>query len=169
MPKAILVAMEPREPKVCVPLTTGAWGQRTTCQDLRSRGWWVRRSKVNRRWLLVLILVVACGRVETPRFEIVGLALSGPSCPVETDPPDPTCAPQPVVGATIEALDEAGDLIASADTAADGHFALSLPPGDYTLVPQPVEGLLGLPSPIAVSVVDEPVDLGVIEYDTGIR
>ena len=95
--------------------------------------------------------------------------MSGPSCPVETNPPDPACAPQPVVGALIEAFDEAGDLIASAETTADGHFVLSLPPGDYTLVPQPLEGFMGLPSPIAVSVVDEPVELIVFEYDTGIR
>lgn len=122
-----------------------------------------------RMWLAVLILVAACAETEVVIFEVSGLALAGPTCPVETNPPDPACAPRPVVGAVIEALDSSESVQASAVTGDDGGFTLSLPAGDYTIVAQSAEGLMGVPSPLEVTVVDGPVDLGVLEYDTGIR
>ena len=49
-------------------------------------------------------------------------------------------------------------------------FTLALPAGEYQLVPQPVEGLLGTASPIAIVVVDgAPLEPVTIVYDTGIR
>ena len=71
------------------------------------------------------------------------LATAGPVCPVETNPPDPACAPRPVAGAEIRVLDAGGQTIGSVVTAADGSAFLGLAPGSYTVQPQPVEGLMG--------------------------
>ena len=124
---------------------------------------------MSRMWIMVLVLVAACGGGESSTFEVSGVALAGPTCPVETEPPDPACAPRPVVGAAIDAFDSSDSVYASTVTGDSGEFTLSLPSGDYTIVPQSVEGLMGVASPIEISVVDGPVDLGVLEYDTGIR
>jgi hypothetical protein len=100
-----------------------------------------------------------------------GSATAGPVCPVER-PGDSSCAPRPVVGATIVVTRQSGAEVARATTMADGSFSVDLPPGDYVLVPQPVEGLMGTAEPIAVSVAANGSPLPspvVIQYDTGIR
>ena len=67
-------------------------------------------------------------------------------------------------------VDAQGQEVARTTSDAEGAFTLSLVAGEYQLVPQPVEGLLGTASPIPVVVVEgaevEPVT---IVYDTGIR
>ncbi|HEY7563468.1 MAG TPA: carboxypeptidase-like regulatory domain-containing protein [Acidimicrobiia bacterium] len=115
-----------------------------------------------------MILVVACGQPPEVGFEVTGVALAGPVCPVETNPPDPACAPRPVVAAVIEALNSAGSSVASTSTGDDGRFRLTLPEGQYTIVASAVEGLMGTPSPLTVTV-SGPTDVGVLSYDTGIR
>ena len=96
-------------------------------------------------------------------------ALASPICPVETDPPTLGCVPQPVIGATIIATDTQGNEVASGVTSGDGLVIISLPPGSYTLVPQPVEGFLGT-APTVEIVVTDAVPLQVqVNYDTGIR
>ncbi len=66
----------------------------------------------------------------------------------------------------------AGSEVVRVRTAADGSFAIALPVGDFVLVPQPVEGLLGTADRVSLSV---PANgppapaLLEIEYDTGIR
>lgn len=117
---------------------------------------------------LLVIVVTGCGRPSGPGFEVSGIALAGPVCPVETDPPDPGCAPRPVSAATIEAHDSTGSSVASTVTGDDGRFAMTLPAGEYTIVAAPVEGLMGTPAPVQVTVAGE-VDIGVLAYDTGIR
>jgi hypothetical protein len=116
-----------------------------------------------------LVVVFACGGGESPTFEVSGVALAGPTCPVETNPPDPACAPRPVAGAVIDAFDSSESLYASAVTGDSGQFTFALPAGEYTIVAQPMQGLMGVAPPVEISVVDAPVDLGVLEYDTGIR
>ena len=100
-----------------------------------------------------------------------GIATAGPVCPVER-PGDPGCAPRPVAGAILIVGGKGGSEVARITTGPDGRFALGLPPGDYTLTPQPVGGLLGTARPIRLSVgapgSPTPAPLKV-EYDTGIR
>ncbi|MGI8516874.1 MAG: carboxypeptidase-like regulatory domain-containing protein [Acidimicrobiia bacterium] len=127
------------------------------------------RKPIRRLCCVLLLLVVACGGSEVGTFEVSGVALAGPTCPVETDPPDPACAPRPVVGAVIDALDSSDAIKSSTTTDEDGAFTLALPQGDFTIVPQPAEGVMGAPSPVEITVVDGPIDLGVLAYDTGIR
>jgi len=64
--------------------------------------------------------------------DLVGRLSLGPTCPVEraNDPCDPVARPAPV---TLVALNVAGDEAGRTTSLADGSFALSLTPGQYTL------------------------------------
>jgi hypothetical protein len=101
---------------------------------------------------------------------VSGTVTAGPTCPLVTDPPNPSCADRPVAGAVLVVTTLAGVEVDRTTSDAEGRFALSLPPGTYRLEPQPVEGLMGTAEPVEFTV--EPgapaLDL-VIGYDTGIR
>ena len=101
---------------------------------------------------------------------VSGTVTAGPTCPVVTDPPDPSCADRPVDGAVLVVTTLAGVEVGRTTSDAEGHFALSLAPGAYRLEPQPVEGLMGTAAPVEFSVElgTPPLDL-VVGYDTGIR
>jgi len=106
---------------------------------------------------------------QTPAGGVVidGRVHAGPTCPVQKVPPDPACADRPVVGAVLVVKTVAGVEVARATSAADGTFRLSLPAGDYVLVPQPVQGYIGTASPIPFHAEDgAAID---VSYDTGIR
>lgn len=98
-----------------------------------------------------------------------GVVLRGPICPVVTDPPDPDCADQPVVGATLVFTTLDGTEVARATTDASGEFSVELAPGAYRLVAQPVEGLMGTPAPIDFGVEAGVMSELTVGYDTGIR
>ncbi len=119
------------------------------------------------------LVLGACSPVPSPvaKVHLTGRATAGPVCPVEQVPPDPNCAPRPVAGAVLVVVTAAGAEVARVRTAADGSFAFDVPEGDYTLVPQPVEGLMGTAPPIPFSArrggpPPAPLD---VQYDTGIR
>jgi len=118
----------------------------------------------------VAVLLHACAPpspVASPVGGISGIALAGPTCPVER-PGDPACAPRPVAGATILIRDATGADVATVVTDAAGRFQVTLSPGDYTVVGQPVEGLMGHPEPLHVNVAEGDVTIE-LSYDTGIR
>ena len=100
---------------------------------------------------------------------VAGLVLAGPVCPVVQSPPDPACADRPVVGAVIVALDASGREVARASSGADGRYRIPLPPGTYTLVPQPVDGFMGTASTVIVEVRTGSTTMADLAYDTGIR
>lgn len=101
---------------------------------------------------------------------IRGVVIAGPTCPVVSDPPDPDCADRPVAGAVLLILNDAGEEVARITSAEDGSFAVPLAPGLYRVVPQPVEGLMGIAEELEVVVaVGEPAGDLTIAYDTGIR
>ena len=96
-----------------------------------------------------------------------GVVLAGPTCPVEQAGQSP-CV-RSVSGATILALDSARHEVGRAVSDAGGAFFLRLPPGNYEIVPQAVEGLIGVAAETTVTVPDgAPVELD-LQYDTGIR
>jgi len=124
--------------------------------------------------LLIATLVAGCATPRTApsvvEHEVTGYVHAGPVCPVAQDPPDPACADRPVAGATLLAVDAAGVTFGETRTDAAGRFTMALPAGTWTLVPQPVEGLLGTAPPLEF-VLDRdaaPIELDVA-YDTGIR
>jgi hypothetical protein len=98
---------------------------------------------------------------------IQGHALAGPTCPVAR-PNDPACADRPLAGVTVIVLTTFGTEAARATTDANGSFVFSLPPGPYTIEPQPVDGMMRGPGPFPVVVGDAVLTVD-IPYDTGIR
>jgi hypothetical protein len=101
---------------------------------------------------------------------VQGRVTAGPTCPVETVPPDPACAERPVTGAVLVFTTASGGEVARATSGADGAFSVELAPGSYTVTAQPVEGLMGTPAPMDVEVVaGQPMTELQVSYDTGIR
>ncbi len=98
---------------------------------------------------------------------ITGVA--GPTCPVEQVPPDPACAPRPVVGAVILIRDRHGNDVGTATLDASGSASIELPPGDYVVHATEVQGLTGTPEPRQAVVADGFATPVVLAYDTGIR
>jgi hypothetical protein len=127
-----------------------------------------------RAWMVlvaVAVLLAACGPgpspVASPVGAISGTAHAGPTCPVER-PGDPACAPRPLAGATILIRDATGSDVATIITDAAGRFRVAVPPGVYTVIGQPVEGLMGNPGPVDIEVAEGDVTVE-LSYDTGIR
>lgn len=125
--------------------------------------------------LLAMAVLSACaapdgsGATSGPRYAVSGYAHAGPVCPVEQIPPDPSCADRPVVGAVLVFRAADGRRVAQATTGPDGSFAVTLAPGRYTLIPQPVNGLVGTAAEQDLLIVDAPL-VGIdLSYDTGIR
>jgi hypothetical protein len=119
--------------------------------------------------LLMAVLSISCGAEPEGGITVSGLAEAGPVCPVETNPPDPACAPRPVVGAVVVAVAESGDRFETT-TGPDGRFSFTLAAGGYEIIAEPANGLMGTPEPIEVDVISPgPIDVGVLMYDTGIR
>lgn len=98
---------------------------------------------------------------------IEGRVLAGPTCPV-VKLNDPSCDDRPVPGATLVILDARGAEVARVVTDVDGHYAVTLPSGPYTIEPQPVEGFFRGAEPLAVTVGDGVITVD-ISFDTGIR
>ena len=123
----------------------------------------------------VVLVLAACsaGAASSTAAKVTvrGSATAGPTCPVER-PGDSACAPRPVAGATIIVRTGAGTELARLTTAADGTFSVDLAAGDYRLVPQPVEGILGTADEVTVTVPASgspaPAEI-LVRYDTGIR
>ena len=61
-----------------------------------------------------------------------GYAHVGPTCPVETSPPDPACADRPYVG-TFVVESVGGRAVTDVTTGSDGRFSVGLAPGSYNL------------------------------------
>ncbi len=112
---------------------------------------------------------VAPGATGTPAVEpksgIKGLVTIGPTCPVEQ--PESPCPDRPYE-ATIQVLDEGGDVVAEVRSGADGRFEVEVPPGTYALHP-----VTATTPPSATDQVVE-VRAGeltevVVQFDSGIR
>jgi hypothetical protein len=105
-----------------------------------------------------------------PISYVVGTVTAGPVCPVEQNPPSPSCAPRPVAGAVIAASFAGQGEVARATTAPDGSYRILMHGyGTYTVTALPVQGLMHAPAPVTVTL--EPMDTRRVdfEYDTGIR
>ena len=125
-----------------------------------------------------LLVLTGCSQAAAPSPTggpstptVTGTVHAGPVCPVER-PGDSSCAPRPVGAATIVIEKASGGEVARVTSAADGSFSVHLAAGDYRLVPQPVEGLMGTAPPLTLTVgatgVTTPATID-IQYDTGIR
>lgn len=119
--------------------------------------------------MALLVIVAACAAPVDTTATIIGRLVAGPVCPVETDPPDPACVPHPVADAGVVAMDVDGNEY-RALSGVDGSFRLAVPAGKVVVTFSEVEGLMGVPEAVTVTLAHmETVDLGEIGYDTGIR
>lgn len=101
------------------------------------------------------------------RAIVRGIVVAEPTCPVEG--PGIDCKDRPVEVAQILLRTIQQDLIAKVTTDKDGAFSAMLPAGQYTLEPQPVEGLLVTPKPQTVDLEEgESFEITFV-YDTGLR
>ena len=120
---------------------------------------------------ILALAVLGCGPAapaSTATGGVAGRVTAGPTCPVER-PGDPACAPRIVAGAVLLVTGPGGAEVAKATTDATGAFRVGLGPGDYVLVPQPVEGLMGTAAAAPFTVVDGSLTPLDVSYDTGIR
>jgi hypothetical protein len=100
---------------------------------------------------------------------ITGRLVAGPVCPVETDPPDPACAPSVVPDTEIVVVTPDGVEI-RARSGQDGTFRIAVPPGEVTITFAEATGLMLPPETITASVeTNQTFDLSDVRYDTGIR
>lgn len=122
--------------------------------------------------LLAMVASASCATTRSvevvEEFLVTGLVLAGPTCPVEQAPPDPECADQPVPAAVIVVTRGDGDLVGEVVTDPTGRFNIRMPAGTYTLTPQPVDGLMGTPTPLTITVSRAVTGVD-FAYDTGIR
>ncbi len=117
---------------------------------------------------LLLISIAACSQpTPAPTNDVKGVLLAGPVCPVESNPPDPNCAPFPVAGANVIATSSDATVTATSDQ--DGRWSMQLTDGDWIITPQPVEGFFTKAEPFTIRMAGAAQDVGEFFYDTGIR
>jgi len=127
------------------------------------------------RPVIAILVLLLAGCAPPPSGSGMGSilvdALAGPICPVETEPPDPDCAPSPVEGAlvVVQPADGRDIVVAQGETDAEGRVLLDVPPGSYLVFGAAVEGLMAPPEPATVGVEAGGRTLVALEYDTGIR
>jgi hypothetical protein len=97
-----------------------------------------------------------------------GVVTAGPVCPVMRVG-DTSCDPRPVAGAVLVVRSAAGTEVARVTTDGSGMYRVAIPPGDYTLEPQPVKGLMGTAPVAKLTVLAGKLTIQAISYDTGIR
>ena len=124
--------------------------------------------------MLLAALLAGCLAPDAPatgtgRHEV--RAVAGPVCPVETQPPDPGCAPRPVAGATVllSPADGREVLLGRGVTDARGVVTFDIAAGDYLVTGMPVRGLMGGQVEAPAPVVAGRTASVLLEYDTGIR
>lgn len=130
---------------------------------------------MRRRFVLLAMLLglAGCGSAvaRAPDSGLSGRVLAGPTCPVERVPPQPGCAPRPVV-ATLR-IRRLGSRTAarSVRSASDGRVRVRLAPGAYTVQALPRAGspFPRPPSPSRVQIRPGRFTVITITYDTGIR
>jgi len=108
--------------------------------------------------------------LPTAGATVSGHVMAGPVCPVETVPPNPSCAPRPVAGAIVIATNASGHEVGRAISSADGFYSMRLDPGTFTLTPE-LNGTGMMKAPVGKSVV-VPASGSVaadFQFDTGIR
>jgi hypothetical protein len=95
--------------------------------------------------------------------------VAGPVCPVERDPPDPSCAARPVPDVRVIVRDPSGTEVAAGTAADDGTVSFTVPGGAYYVESAAVPTLMGQAQAVALSVPGGRSVTATMDYDTGIR
>lgn len=120
-------------------------------------------------FVLLTLALAACTDIAPtptppPDSGVRGQVLIGPMCPVVRE--GTPCPDQPFQ-ATVAVVDEAGVTLTAFRSGEDGRFRVALPPGRYTLVPQP-DGIRHAPE-VRVEVPPGEFVEVTVTYDSGIR
>ncbi len=135
-------------------------------------------------WLGALLLLIALGLILTACAPqgiganptsttaalgtLTGDVVAGPTCPVQQA--ETPCPPKPVPDHQVTIKTPNGTVVATATTDAQGHFSVSVAPGDYLVEVSTGPGLgLRQTQPVQVTVVAGQSAYVKIELDTGIR
>src|SRR5689334_14450866 len=94
------------------------------------------------RWI---VPVLACALLVVAPASGSGTGNSGhvtssPTCPVETMPPQPGCAPRGFKARVRVTRSSDGTVVARLTTGSDGRFRVALRPGRYRLLVRPAAG-----------------------------
>lgn len=126
-----------------------------------------------KRTLLALVaasvLAGACARststVPSANSGIEGTVLLGPTCPVETQ--DSPCPAKPfatdVVVSTVD-----GEKVAEVRSGDDGRFRVAVPPGEYLITVEKLEGIQ-FAKPLSLTVPEGAFVDVTVSVDSGIR
>jgi hypothetical protein len=118
---------------------------------------------------VLLLLAMACSEnAQQPASGIEGSVMIKPVCP-EAQDLEP-CENEPYETTLVIKEMESRDVVATIQTAADGTFRVSLPPGEYLVEPQEPESFVA-PFADAQIVAVREGEFKAIEvvYDSGIR
>lgn len=121
----------------------------------------------------LVLLLGACGAASgaAPSSGIAGRVVAGPTCPVETVPPQPQCAPRPLMARLR--IHPLGSRLPSTmlSSTEDGRFVVHLAPAIYVVQALRQNGSLypRPPAPVQVRVDSGRLTRITITYDTGIR
>ena len=117
------------------------------------------------------LIIVACsslGSSENDWGILNGKVLAGPTCPDQIDMSN--CQDKALEGALLILLDSNNQEVERIQSDEEGKFTLKVPFGYYYLVPMPVQGLMGTPNRLKVTINQQKLpDPITIKYDTGIR
>jgi len=123
------------------------------------------------KWIVALfvVLLVFAGPAGGSGSGIKGRVTASPTCPVETMPPDPKCAPRGF--AAHVRISRAGKVVKRLSTGGDGRFKVTLAPGRYRVKATPKSGmsLPSCPGPQAARVRSGHFTSVAIDCDSGIR
>ena len=125
------------------------------------------------RWHLIagvlLLFTMACSEnAQQPASGIEGVVTIKPVCP-EAQDLDP-CENEPYETTLVIKEMESRAVMATVQTAADGTFRVSLPPGEYLVEPQEPESFVApFADPQRVTVREGEFSTVEVVYDSGIR
>ncbi len=119
---------------------------------------------------VVILGVVALAGCASKTTGIHGVALMGPTCPVERNPPDPNCAPKPYHGTLrVTQGDDPTLTVMTFDTDAYGQFNISVAPGLYRIQSLDEQTLPRCYTQETITVTAGRNVEAVVDCDTGIR
>jgi hypothetical protein len=127
------------------------------------------------RWLAPALLVWAlagAGSVAaTTPSGLRGRIQAAPTCPVESVPPQPRCAPRPLRAALRIAPTDNPTAYVVVHSNKRGRFDVELAPGRYVVHPRRIHGsdFPVPPGPFRVTIHPQHFTYRTITYDTGIR